>query len=85
MILPTKGVSLRNALLSVGADVLRLLPEAKTVSRLWADFQGSRSSQAEIPFDWFVLSLDLLFLLGAIDFERGRVYRAQRAEERGPS
>ena len=35
MILPTKGLALDRALLSVGAEVLRRLDRPKTVSRLW--------------------------------------------------
>lgn len=85
MILPTKGVSPGHALLSVGADVLRLLSETKTVSRLWDDFQKARATPTEVPFDWFVLSLDLLYLLGAIDFDRGRVRKSQNLPHEGVS
>lgn len=75
MILPTKGVSPGRALISLGADILRLLTETKTVSRLWDDFRKARATTADVPFDWFVLSLDLLFLIGAVEFDRGRVRR----------
>ena len=75
MILPTKGIYPQQALISQGADILRLLDETKTVSRLWDDFKKQNIHGVAITFDWFVLSLDLLFLLGAVDFERGRVRR----------
>lgn len=82
MILPTKGIPPRRALISLGGEVLRLLAETKTISRLWDDFRKSRVPAADVTFDWFVLSLDLLFLLGAVEFERGRVRRvsADRGE-----
>lgn len=85
MILPTKGVPPRQALITLGADVLRLLPEAKTVSRLWDDFRKGRATDAHVTFDWFVLSLDLLFVLGTIEFDRGRVRRAEPAGDAEPA
>lgn len=74
MILPTKGVPPRGALISVGAEILRLLNETKTVSRLWDDFR-KLDQEARVAFDWFILSLELLFLLGAVDLDRGRLRR----------
>ncbi len=76
MILPTKRLSQDRSLLYVGAEILRLADEPKTVSRLWQDLQSSRSAQtglAPLTYDWFVLSLDLLFLMNAIKNERGRI------------
>ncbi|NOU33302.1 MAG: hypothetical protein HOO96_35850 [Polyangiaceae bacterium] len=75
MILPTKGVQPRHALLTVGADVLRLLTQAKTVSRIWDELRTARTGADAITFDWFVLSLDLLFVVGAVELDRGRVRR----------
>ncbi len=83
MILPTKGIPAGRALVSVGADVLRILTETKTVSRLWDDFRKSAPAATEVSFDWFVLSLDLLFVLGAVEFERGRVRRVRVQDELG--
>ena len=74
MILPTKGIVPRQALISIGADVLRLLSEVKTVSRLWDEFKRDGQGR-NVPFDWFVLSLDLLFLVGAIELDRDRIRR----------
>ena len=75
MILPTKGIAPQQALVSLGADILRLLDETKTVSRLWNDFKKQGQRADAVTFDWFVLSLELLFVLGAVEFERGRVRR----------
>lgn len=80
MILPTKGVPPQQALITLGADILRLLTEGKTVSRLWDDFRKARATSAHVTFDWFVLSLDLLFLFGTVEFERGRVRRAEHPQ-----
>lgn len=81
MILPTKGLALDRALLSVGAEVLRRLDRPKTVSRLWDQVRNRESSLLEsVPYEWFLLSLDLLYLCGAVDFEDGHIRRThQRA------
>lgn len=80
MILPTKGIPPRQALLTLGSDILRVLTEPKTVSRLWHEFKKHGEGAGSVPFDWFVLSLDLLFIVGAIEIERDRVRK--RFEER---
>jgi hypothetical protein len=74
MILPTKGLALDRALLSVGAEILRRLERPKTVSRLWDQIRHRQSSLLEsVAYDWFVFSLDLLYLCGAIEFEDGLI------------
>ncbi|MFA4844942.1 MAG: ABC-three component system middle component 6 [Patescibacteria group bacterium] len=76
MILPTKGIETDRALLAVGADILSLLDEAKTVSRLWDEFRSRRDSRERstpVSYDWFVLALDVLFALGTVDMDRGRL------------
>ncbi len=75
MILPTKGIHPQKALIAIGADVLRLLEEDKTVSRLWDEFRKPREKRPEVTFDWFILSLDLLFIVGAITYDHGRLLR----------
>jgi hypothetical protein len=77
MILPSKHLKTDRALIGIGGEVLQLLDQSKTVSRLWEEFRESRSQQGkhEVGFDRFVLTLDMLFLFGAIDFDRGRIVR----------
>lgn len=79
MILPTKHLRPDRALIAVGSDVLGLLSEPKTVSRLWEEFRELRSRRtgvAPVTYEWFVLAIDLLFVLGAVMFEKGQVRRA---------
>lgn len=81
MILPTKRLGQDRALLSVGAEILDLLSEPKTVSRLWDELQRSRSERfgvRTIPYDWFVLALDLLYTLEILEMERGLLWKATR-------
>lgn len=74
MILPTKHIRPDRALLAVGGDLLVSLREPMTVSRLWDDVRSKRGGPGEsapINYDWFVLALDLLFMIGAIELDRG--------------
>ena len=79
MILPTKHVRPDRALIGVGAEILDALKRPTTMSKLWDEIRGQRTlhaPNAPIEYEWFVLSLDLLYLMGAIEFERGLVRRA---------
>jgi hypothetical protein len=64
--------------MGLGAGILRLLSEPKPVSRLWEDFKKAQSAIPQSPttsFGWFVLALDLLFLLGLIRNDHNRIAR----------
>ena len=79
MILPTKRIAQDRALLYLGGNILAFLDEPKTVSRLWDEIKRMRTSQpgvSSISYDWFVLALDLLFTICAIEYEHGRVRKA---------
>jgi hypothetical protein len=83
MILPTKGLAVDRALLSVGAELLRRLDRPKTVSRLWEQVRRPQSSLLEaISYDWFLLAIDLLYLLNAVEFEDGRLHRINQKAAR---
>ena len=81
MILPTKRLGPERAMITVGAEILGLLTEPKTVSRLWNELSrmmSERSSTRIINYDWFILSLDLLYMLGSIEMDHGRIRRASQ-------
>lgn len=81
MILPTKHLRPERSLLAISAEVVSILDESKTVSRVWEEFSKSRSRrshQTPVTYDWFVLSLDLLFILGVVEFRSGRIVRAAK-------
>ena len=81
MILPTKHLRPERAMLTVGAEVLRLLTEPKTVSRLWDELKRAmdeRSSTRKVNYDWFVLTLDFLYMLGAVEMDQGRIRRIKQ-------
>lgn len=81
MILPTKRLGVERAILTVGAEILGLLTEPKTVSRLWDELghaMSDRSSTRIVNYDWFVLTLDLLYMLGALEMDHGRIRRTNQ-------
>lgn len=74
MILPGKHIRPERALIGVGAEILDLLSEPMTVSRLWDEIRARREKSmpsSPITYNWFVLALDFLYMIGAIDFQRG--------------
>lgn len=74
MILPNKHISTKNSLLGVGATILGCVNRPLTVTALWDDV----SKIPEVAtFERFVLVLDLLYTIGAIDFREGLIYTRQ--------
>lgn len=78
MILPTKHLSQDRALLTIGGRILPLLSAPKTVSATWEDLSKSVTPRnGSIRYDHYVLALDLLYLMGAIELVDGLLYRTQ--------
>lgn len=80
MILPSKHLSQDRALLTVGARLLAHLAEPKTVSALWEEVVRHSAASGEnkrlaLRYDAYVLALDLLFLVGAIELQDGLLSR----------
>lgn len=79
MILPTKGITPDRSILAVGSDLLDLLDSPLSVSNLWSRYLNLRKQlgfERPVNFDWFVLTLDFLFSIGAINLDdRGRLVK----------
>jgi hypothetical protein len=78
MILPSKHLAQDRALLTIGAVILQHLSVPVTVSALWEQIsRPSRDQSAQFPlrYDVFVLALDLLFLMSAIELNKGILAR----------
>lgn len=78
MILPSKHLSQDRALLTVGAMILRLLTRPMTVSALWEEMSRPAGGQKDPPplrYKGFVLTLDMLSLMGAIELRDGVLHR----------
>ncbi len=75
IILPTKHISTRYSLLGVGATILEQLHYPRTVSSLWS----AVSTRPEVAtFERFVLTLDILYAIGAIEMDAGILRRSRR-------
>lgn len=72
MILPTKYISPDESLLGVGATILKSIHEPLTVSSLW---ERARSEANIGNFERFVLAANLLYLIGAIDYQDGLIVK----------
>lgn len=72
MILPTKHVSTEHSLLGMGAAILRHLSSEQTVIRLW---ERVRSSGDVASFERFILALDFLYSLDAVEMQDGLLRR----------
>lgn len=72
MILPTKHMKLSRSLLNLGAILLNHLDDRYTVTLLW---DKTRNIPEINTFERFTLGLDLLFMLGLIDFKEGLIVR----------
>lgn len=79
MILPTKHLPESRSLVGVGATILLLLEkQGSTVSGLWDIFKDVRGEKAMVSYDWFVMGLDLLFMLDAIEIQKGVIVRKSK-------
>jgi hypothetical protein len=78
LILPTKRIPEDRALLAVGADILKILETPQTVSKVWDDLKSMRAHRmngSPFSFDWFTLTLAMLFTINAVTLEDGRLRR----------
>lgn len=78
MILPSKRVKPEDSLLALGNVILSQLETPKTVSELWDEICDFRKNKqvGNISFDWFVIALDFLYAISAIDFNGNHVARS---------
>jgi len=72
MILPTKHISVENSLISISSVILNELKQPQTISNLW---ETIRSLPGIGTFERFSLALDLLYLMGAVNYKEGLIGR----------
>ncbi|MEO3978122.1 ABC-three component system middle component 6 [Streptomyces sp. CAU 1734] len=73
MITPTKGIAPDRCLLAIGAQILLQLEEPRSVSQAWSRLRAWRTEHAHtspVSFGWFVLALDVLYSMGAIELDQ---------------
>jgi hypothetical protein len=74
MILPTKHVSLDRSLLGAGAFLLAHSDEPSTTTGLW---ERAKEASGIESYGRFVLTLDFLFAVGAIDLVDGLIVKRE--------
>ena len=74
-LLPNKHVPTSRSLVGIGALLLGHLEDSSTVSSLW---EMVKNEQEIGSFRNFVLTLDYLYAIGAIDYEHGFLNRSRR-------
>ena len=74
-LLPNKHVTVERSLVGTGAYLLERLDSPRTVNTLW---ESVKSEGAVSNFKIFVLSIDYLYTIGAIDYEHGVLSRTRR-------
>lgn len=75
MILPTKHIRLSNSLLGIGAVLLKHVDNNHTVTALW----NTANILPEVKtFERFTLGLDLLFMMGVVEFQDGLLRRTSK-------
>ena len=73
MILPSKHIKLSNSLINIGALLLNRLDGRYTVTLLW---DKTRNLPEIKNYERFTLGLDLLFMLGLIEYRDGLIMRS---------
>ena len=74
-LLPNKHIPTSRSLVGIGALVLGRLEASSTVSSLWEEV---RNSPEVGSFRNFVLALNYLYAIGAIDYEWGVLSRSRQ-------
>lgn len=75
MILPTKHIKLSNSLLSISATLLKHINGTQTITLLWNE---ARILPEIRTFERFTLGLDLLFMMGIIEFKDGLLRKLEK-------
>lgn len=74
MILPTKHISVDQSMIGSGATILKSLKDPKTLSALWRSCKSHTNVRS---YQRFVLTLDFLYCVGAIEMKEGFVRRIE--------
>jgi hypothetical protein len=75
VILPNKHVTIKHSLLGQSMLVLQQLGRPKTVSTLWAQVQRQGGVRS---YERFLLALDVLFMLGAVEFHENLLRKVKQ-------
>ena len=78
MLFPAKHIRLSESLLGLGAFILKFIGAPKNIDRLWSEVRQVNNSSyfpAHHSYNNFLLALDYLYSIGAIDLnDRGEIH-----------
>ncbi len=75
MILPTKHIPVDHTLLWAGMEILKLVRQyPHTISELW---KRVKTLSAVKTYQRFILTLDMLYVLGLISFKENKIMRSE--------
>ena len=75
MILPSKHISQDQALIGIGAILLKKINRPQTITNLW---EIIREEKTIGTFERFVLALDMLYIAGAIVLRDGLIVKVKK-------
>lgn len=81
MILPSKHIRFSESLLGLGAVLLNIINEPKSIDEIWIKYSEINNRKNKFPayhnFDNIILSLNYLFVIGAVSIDKsGKIYNA---------
>lgn len=78
MLVPTKNIHEERSLVKIGARNLSFLDTPLSVNTLWEHYKRFQDSVEKIPkinYDVFILSLDFLYIIDAIEYKNDLIWR----------
>lgn len=77
MLMPKKHIRISESIIGLAGFILKLIQNDKTIDDLWLDFKKINNTDqlpANHSFDNFLLAIDFLYMIGAINLnENGGV------------
>lgn len=79
---PTKNLHEDKSIIKIGARILSFLTSPRTLNSTWEaylNFQNNESNNLpRIQFDLFILSLDFLYIVGAVEYKDDLLWRSNK-------
>ncbi|OBY76282.1 hypothetical protein BBG47_28165 [Paenibacillus sp. KS1] len=81
MLTPTKNLHEDKSIIKIGARILSILNSPHTVSSAWKSYiqvqERETNGKIRIQFDTFILAVDFLYIIGAIEYEDDLMWRVK--------
>lgn len=79
VLLPNKYIHEERTVIKAGGRLVHLLDGPLTVTQLWEKYKSIQENLGlpQVPFDLFILTLDFLYAIGAIEFRKGKLWRIE--------